>query len=323
MNCKIEKAEEDNKKVAEELEKIYVGKAPAAVVEESMRRRVAYINKVRAELIKETEEAKFRYYCSLCLIIRDENEYLEEWLRWHIGQGVEHFYIYDHGSKWPVREQVKELGEEISSKVTVIDWSGSHSDAQPDAYNDCLVRFRGESRWIGFVDTDEQIEVKSGQTLPQFLKKYEEYAGVFAVWVTYGACGQVKKRPGSLRERFTVPNHQCPWNDTAGKVIVQPIYMLRMVIHNGKTKDGFVIVDEHENTVNDYSMTSQHPTKDFIVVNHYYTKSYEEWLNKLKRGTAHANYHRKYSEFFYINPDMRGCWEDVTVDQQYESFQSK
>lgn len=40
---------------------------------------------------------KFNY--SICLIIRDENEYLKEWLEWHINQGVEHFYIYDHDSK--------------------------------------------------------------------------------------------------------------------------------------------------------------------------------------------------------------------------------
>lgn len=304
-------------------ERLYIGNAPGEVVRRSQRCREEYIRALRDALLRETAEAKFKYYCSLCLITRDENEYLEEWLRWHILQGVEHFYIYDHGSKQPVREQVDGLGEEIAGKVTVIDWSGSHRDAQPDAYNDCLARFRGESRWIGFIDTDEQIEVKTGQTLPQFLKGYEEYAGVLAVWVTYGACGQVKKLPGLLRERFTVPNHSCKWNDCAGKVIVQPVYMERMVIHNGKTKVGFVVVDEHGNEVYDYSMTSCHPSTDYICVNHYYTKSYEEWLNKLRRGTAHSTFQRKYSEFFYINPDMKYCWEEVVINQKYENFQSE
>lgn len=304
-------------------ERLYIGNAPGEVVRRSQRCREEYIRALRDALLRETAEAKFKYYCSLCLITRDENEYLEEWLRWHIGQGVEHFYIYDHGSKQPVREQVDGLGEEIAGKVTVIDWSGSHRDAQPDAYNDCLARFRGESRWIGFIDTDEQIEVKTGQTLPQFLKGYEEYAGVLAVWVTYGACGQVKKLPGLLRERFTVPNHSCKWNDCAGKVIVQPVYMERMVIHNGKTKVGFVVVDEQGNEVYDYSMTSCHPSTDYICVNHYYTKSYEEWLNKLRRGTAHSTFQRKYSEFFYINPDMKYCWEEVVINQKYENFQSE
>ena len=304
-------------------ERLYIGNAPGEVVRRSQRCREEYIRALRDALLRETAEAKFKYYCSLCLITRDENEYLEEWLRWHISQGVEHFYIYDHGSKQPVRKQVEGLDAEIAKNVTVIDWSGNHRDAQPDAYNDCLARFRGESRWIGFIDTDEQIEVKTGQTLPQFLKGYEEYAGVFAVWVTFGACGQVKKLPGLLRERFTRPDHCCEWNDCAGKVIVQPVYMERMVIHNGKTKVGFVVVDEHGNEVYDYSMTSCHPSTDYICVNHYYTKSYEEWLNKLRRGTAHSTFQRKYSEFFYINPDMKYCWEEVVINQKYENFQSE
>ena len=302
-------------------ERLYIGNAPRDAVRRSQRCRAEYIRALRDALLRETAEAKFKYYCSLCLITRDENEYLEEWLRWHILQGVEHFYIYDHGSKQPVREQVEGLGEEIAGKVTVIDWSGSHRDAQPDAYNDCLARFRGESRWIGFIDTDEQIEVKTGQTLPQFLKGYEEYAGVFAVWVTYGACGQVKKLPGLLRERFTRPDHCCEWNDCAGKVIVQPVYMERMVIHNGKAREGFAVADEHGREIEEYHTTSQHPTTDYICVNHYYTKSYEEWLNKLRRGTAHAMYRRKYEEFFKVNPDMSYCRESCDILQEYENFE--
>ena len=125
-----------------------------------------------------SESAPYRYYCSICLIIRDENEYLEEWLRWHIGQGTEHFYIYDHDSKRPVKGFVEALGKEISEKVTVIEWKGKHKNAQPEAYKDCLNRFRGESRWIGFIDADEQVRVKTGQSLPEFLKGYEKYAGV-------------------------------------------------------------------------------------------------------------------------------------------------
>ena len=106
-------------------------------------------------------------------------------------------------------------------------------------------------------------------------------------------------------------------------MIVQPVYMERMVIHNGKAREGFVVADEHGNEVYDYSMTSCHPSTDYICVNHYYTKSYEEWLNKLRRGTAHSTFQRKYSEFFYINPDMKYCWEEVVINQKYENFQSE
>jgi hypothetical protein len=36
---------------------------------------------------------------AICLIIKDENEYLQEWMDYHRKVGVSHFYIYDNNSK--------------------------------------------------------------------------------------------------------------------------------------------------------------------------------------------------------------------------------
>jgi len=38
-------------------------------------------------------------YASLCCIIRNEARYLEEWIEYSRMIGVEHFYLYDHGSE--------------------------------------------------------------------------------------------------------------------------------------------------------------------------------------------------------------------------------
>lgn len=301
-------------------EKLYVGNAPKELSEEAMQLREARLRQCREKLLEQTRKTRFRYYCSICLIIRDENEYLEEWLKWHVGQGVEHFYIYDHGSRRSVKEFVQSLGREISEKVTVIDWSGQHKNAQPDAYNDCLNRYRGESRWIGLIDADEQVRVKTGQSLPEFLKDYEEYAALFAVWLVYNANGRKYQTNKPLRERFTRISRDDEGANRMGKVFVQPIYMLDMVIHNGRAAEGFEVVDEHRNKIFPYSMATDHPTTDLICVDHYYTKSYEEWLKKLSRGSGHAQYQRKYDEFFKVNPEMEYCREDLDLAQIYEKF---
>ncbi len=70
-------------------------------------------------LLDELNNTEYKYYCSICLIIRDESEYLQEWLEWHVASGVEHFYIYDHGSKYPISEFVKTLDAELQDKITV------------------------------------------------------------------------------------------------------------------------------------------------------------------------------------------------------------
>lgn len=300
-----------------EKEVMYVGNAPEHLAEATLKLRNLKINENKKRLLNLIRNTNFKYYCSVCLIIRDENEYLEEWLRWHIGQGVEHFYIYDHGSKSPVKDFVLSLGTEVSEKITVIDWSGTHNDAQPEAYNDCLKRFKNESRWIGFIDADEQVRLKTGRGLPSFLRNYEEYAGVFAVWLIYDANGQIEQTDAPLRQRFTRVNFNDEYASRMGKAFVQAILMREMVIHNGSPEVGFEVVDEHKKKIEPYSIVCDNPTYDYICVDHYYTKSYEEWLKKINRGCGHAMYQRKYDEFFNFNKDMEYCREDITVRQKY------
>lgn len=43
---------------------------------------------------------------------------------------------------------------------------------------------------------------------------------------------------------------------------------------------------------------------DKIVIDHYFTRSHEEWLEKAERGSCDPRCQRKYDEFYYFNPDM-------------------
>lgn len=282
-----------------------------------------YALRLKEKRKKELKEKEFRYYCSLCLIIRDENEYLEEWLKWHIGQGIEHFYIYDHGSRSPVKEFISKQPKAIRERVTVHDFGGEHVFAQHEAYNDCLKRCRQESRWIGFIDTDEQVRVKAGGNICDFLKGYEEYAGVLALWVIYGADGQTEKSDRPLRERFVHPVNTTE-SSNVGKVFVQPLLMERMLTHNGYPLAGCRVVDEEKEEIETAACVKRGKIyKDKICIDHYYTKSYEEWLEKISRGTCDPYFSRKYEEFFKYNPDMEYCREEVKAEQQYEISEKK
>ncbi len=277
----------------------------------------AHGEEFKSQKLRKLATIRFKYYCSICLIIRDENEYLEEWLEWHVRQGVEHFYIYDHGSKQPVSEYIATLDKTISDKITVRDFGGSHDFAQHEAYNDCLKRYAKESRWIGFIDADEMVRVKCGKKIPELLKYYESFAGLFMRWIVYDANGQIKKSDKPLRERFT---HVTPTDidDGIGKTFVQPLLIKYMNTHNGYVYKGFYVVDENRRKVDDNEIRKYDSTDDLVCVDHYYTKSYEEWLEKMRRGTCDPLYNRKYNDFFMYNPDMEYCREDLTLEQKYE-----
>lgn len=96
--------------------------------------------------------------------------------------------------------------------------------------------------------------------------------------------------------------------------------MKEMYIHNGEPQAGFDIVDENKTVVPKYSLTLCNPSHELISVDHFYTKSYEEWVEKMNRGSAHSNFSRRYDEFFLLNPDMRDCREEIALSRKYEDF---
>src|ERR1700744_6355843 len=98
-----------------------------------------------------------QYYLSICCIIKDENVYLKEWIDYHRLIGVEHFFIYDNGSKKPIADTIRELGFDVIATVNTI-----HGKAkQVKAYGDCIKRYGKASRWIAFIDVDEFIVPKT------------------------------------------------------------------------------------------------------------------------------------------------------------------
>jgi hypothetical protein len=86
-------------------------------------------------------------YLSLCLIAKDENAYLKEWLDYHILIGVEHFWIYDNDSTIPLAKTIKEYIARGLVTVNTI-----HGKAvQLYAYDHCIRQYGPLSKWIGLL----------------------------------------------------------------------------------------------------------------------------------------------------------------------------
>lgn len=239
---------------------------------------------------------------ALCLLIKDENEYLPEWLDWHFAAGVDHVYLYDNGSAVPVGQSIP---SQYAHRCTVVDWAGPHNHTQIDAYTHCLKTYGPDCTWMGFIDTDEFIRIVDGRSIPEYLAAMPPDADCVVLrWVTYGANGQYVKTPGKVRERFTqvadYPPHllQC-------KCIVRPAYIKSMAAH------GPIQVDSHQpRLVNSrgehiWSIFDPKLTAETAWVDHYFTRSLEEWKEKISRGSCDPLSHRNYEMFFEINPDMK------------------
>ena len=239
-----------------------------------------------------------KYKVGACLLIKDEGRYLPEWLEWHIGQGVEHFYIYDNGSEIPVSESVP---AEYADRVTVVDFPPPRQSTQTEAYADCLARFGGETEWMAFLDTDEFLRVVDGRSLADFLEDYPEADAVLARWVVYNANGLLEDDGRPVRERFTQVC-QFPENMPQCKSIVRAGQVSTMGAHGPiATQCSLWVVNENHERVRRGG--GELPCEK-IVVDHYFTRSYAEWQEKMARGSCDPHYAREDDWFLRLNPEL-------------------
>lgn len=249
-----------------------------------------------------------KYYSAVILLIKDENRYLKEWLDWHLNIGFDHVYIYDNGINDHVQDIVNEYNIETQKKITVVDWTGHHNHIQQDAYNHFMSHFKTDVRWGMFIDSDEFLRFTDGKStnVNTFLQSYEDYTEVWGYEVEYDANGQEKYEDKPVRERFT--------RQTDAR---EGFYWKNFIQVN--RIDSFLMHYAYYDPAKHLLYKNEQSNQDLFVIDHYYTKSWEEWQWKIKeRGGADPNYHKALQEFFFYNPDMQYLDMGENAVQAYE-----
>lgn len=128
----------------------------------------------------------YRYEVSLCMIFKNEAPYLREWLEYHILLGVDHFYLYNNNSDDDFAEVLSPYIRE--GRVTLVDWERNY--CQVGAYEHCYKASREETRWLGFIDADEflNLSFEAGDA-KTFFAKYEAWPSLFLFWRMFGTSG--------------------------------------------------------------------------------------------------------------------------------------
>src|ERR1700761_4709645 len=232
------------------------------------------------------------YYLTVCCIVKDEDDYLAEFVNFHLKAGVEHFYIYDNESKVPARDVIAQAG--LAEFVTVTDFPGK-SKLVP-SYAHCLKNYGKNSFWISFLDMDEFIVAKSTHgNIPAFLKDYADYAGVVINWQLFGSSHHLKRTHLPQMESYTLRAEENFDVNRHIKSIVQPKYVAKTGnAHHFIYKKGYFAVNETFEPV-EGSMGSLSVKK--IQINHYYCRSLEEYADKVNRGRADSKNKRSMQEF--------------------------
>ncbi len=134
------------------------------------------------------------YNLSICAIMRDEPEsHIREWIHYHRLVCVEHFFIYDNGSKIKIVDTLKK--EIDAGFVTVINFPGS--SAQMPAYTNFIYDYGKLTKYAAIIDSDEFLVPKTRNNVPEILEDYDKgHIGSFNVsWVMFGSGGLIEKIP--------------------------------------------------------------------------------------------------------------------------------
>lgn len=237
-------------------------------------------------------------YLAVCAMAKNEGPYFKEWIEWHMQHGVEKFYIYDNESS----DNTGEVLMPYIESGTVEYFYRAGKKQQLAVYDDCLKRHRWDTRWIAFIDLDEFIVPVKDRSIPDFLKRFEEFSAVEINWLIYGSGGAKTKSPGTIMERFkrhSLHNHHL---NRHVKSIVNPRKIFNLIGCHEAARISGITADSHGNPVT-RNFREREPLQDVIRINHYAVKSYEEFLAKRARGRARVTTLRSmnYFERFDLN----------------------
>ena len=255
--------------------------------------RYGLFNAFRLKRQMRNEHTPPASYLSVCAIAKNEGPYFKEWLEWHLGKGVEKFYIYDNEST----DGTKELLEPYirSGIVDYKYWPGHRQ--QLAAYDDCLENNRLSSRWMAFIDLDEFIVPVRDASIPEFLKGLESFAAVEINWLVYGSGGRKDKTPGTMMERFRFHSKPEHYLNRHVKSIVNPRRVFTMIGCHEVARISGDTADSHGQPVRRH-FREREPQQDVIRINHYAVRSYEEFIEKQARGRASGTQPTVKPEYF-------------------------
>lgn len=166
------------------------------------------------------------YKISVCAIFKNEGPYLKEWIDYHLGIGIDHFYLYNNDS---TDDFLSVLDPYIKKGIVhVIPWPNLWKEiyfgfaCQPFAYQHCIENRREETEWFCFIDLDEFIVPMKEYNLKKCLQKH--YAKAEAIWMHWRCFGTsfitLTPQDSILTHLLLCSKKENPWNGL-GKTMVR------------------------------------------------------------------------------------------------------
>jgi len=256
-------------------------------------------------------------------VIKNEHEYLNEWIKYHLDLGINHIFIFEDIDSDSHKEICKKYNNVTLRSISLIlnDYElnkvkqikstqiKNHNENPQYIYIKkglTYLKSLNKYDWCFVIDNDEFITLENdNDSLESIISLFNNYDAFILQWKCYGANGLIHKPNYSNKgiiETYT--------KEIAGHVPTATPQSLTKTCYNLNTYQESYFLYTHQPSKycnfcrTNFSKDRNTPVYDKIYIRHYITKSWEEYLYKKKSRGYFFGKLRTFEAFFVINPDM-------------------
>ncbi|WP_282708545.1 glycosyltransferase family 2 protein [Ligilactobacillus sp. Marseille-Q7487] len=236
----------------------------------------------------------YKYNLAIVAIMKNEAPYIAEWINYYRSVGVKHFYIYDNESTDNLESVIQGLTDVTYQKI--------HGKArQLDAYNDALNRYGKSCKYMAFLDGGEFIFCpNSDNKLVPVLDAYfskKNIGGLGINWQVFGSSNFDTKQEGLITDNYVYRSDENFEKNRHIKTVCMPSRSAGFVYdpHSMIYLPGYHAINENFERIE--GPLTEVPSTKKIRINHYFSKSKEEFLSKRARGQADSDKIRDMKQF--------------------------
>jgi len=265
-------------------------------------------------------------------VIKNEHEYLDEWIRYHLNLGIDHIFIFeDIGSD--SHERITNKYDKVTLLPITSILSGDDKNKviksktiKSDNHNDnpqyiyirkglSYLKTLKKYDWCFVIDNDEFITLENNN-LQNVISLFNDYDAFIMQWKCYGANGLVNKP--NYKDKGIVETYT---KEIQGYVPSATPQSLTKTCYNLNTyqENYFLYTHQPSKYCNfcrtNFTKNRNKPVFDKIYIRHYITKSWEEYVWKMKSRGYFFGKLRTCEAFFKINPDMNYLKENLMNEE--------
>lgn len=226
----------------------------------------------------------------LCVIAKNENLYVREFVEHYKKIGYNNIFIYDNNDK--NGEHFEEVINDYIQNgfVKIIDFRDKNENVpQLDAYRDCYSRNSKIYNWISFYDMDEFLEInKKYNTIKDLLNDniFDHCQNIKINWLMLVNYNILYFEDKPLQQRIKTIRYDDPSNKHIKSTVKGnlPINYWKIAGNPHSSNANITSCSSSGKIIDSDSPFNEPPDYKNAKLKHYYYKSFEEFCLKVERG---------------------------------------